>query len=104
MRGAVRGEERAGDLCLGRADAGLALGVAAREELVVRCGTIRAHGVGGDEHRVVRGCGHWVREGAGEACVGWACVLEDQVVGFWMYLKGRFPFASNRHLKFAFVR
>ena len=33
---AVRGEERAGELCLERADAGGALGVAAREVLVVR--------------------------------------------------------------------
>jgi len=58
VRGAVRGKERAGELCLGRADSGRALGVAAREELVVRRGTMRAHGVGGDGHRAVRGCGH----------------------------------------------
>jgi hypothetical protein len=48
----VRGEERAGELCLERASAGCALGVAAREELVVR------HEVDGGEHGVVRGCAH----------------------------------------------
>ena len=33
--------------------------MAVREELVVRRGAMRARGVGGDSHRVVRGCGHW---------------------------------------------
>ena len=69
---AVGGEERAGGLFIERADAGGALGVAAREELVVRRGRMLRHLYG--HHEV--GNGHWVVRG----CDLWECVGEGLVV------------------------
>ena len=72
--------QRAGELCFGRHGAGGALGVAAREELFLPCGSRMRpelmlsanrlngpHEFGGSEHRVMRGRGH--RKCAGEGLV-----------------------------------